>query len=503
VRTAPASRLPLTPVGAMSSRMASFLTITFAAVGALTIAYLVAGGRWYLATGLLLVVPVTVLVYRFPLSVIVLWLLVQPFVVDITSGGGLRKLFWVVHRALPPLAVALILITAAMGLRRRPLPKLGWAEVMMGGYIIATLVSIVYTSDMVLASMYHLYDRAFVPMCLYLIIRLIDPDEEILRVLVPALVFLVISQAVFGMLSWYNPEALPDAWLGRAGDRTTGSLRSVSAYTTTLIFGAVFLVHWAMGAERRRVVRVGLVAVAAVAPYMVFLSFSRGSWLAAFVVAIGLLFVYPRLVLKVAVVAVPVFLIALSAGMIQDQLTFAEDRVTSEAADESALSRLPVVLASVRMFEERPVTGFGFGNFDRFDREFQGQVGDLVVPEKDHASHNLYLTLLAEQGLIGFALFIGPVFWWLVRLPSAARNLPRTGFRSRQLLLLLWLVIAAHIIVNNFSNMRNTFGLGMWWITLGLIAVMTVQGLTPGGGFPVAGEVHDEGELQPGPRGRK
>ncbi len=502
MRTAPASQLRPIPVGAISPRTASFLTIMFAAVGALTIAYFVAGGRWYLAIGLLLVVPGAVLAYRFPLSVIILWLLVQPFVVDI-SGGSLRMLFWVVHRGLPPFAVALILVTAAMGLRRRGLPRLGWAEVMMAGYLIATLVSIIYTSDSTLRAAYQLYDRTLVPMCLYLIIRLIDPEEEKLRMLIPALVFLVVSQAVFGMLSWYNPGALPDAWLDRAGERTTGSLKSVSVYTTTLMFGALFLVHWALSTERKRIVRVGLLAVAAVAAYMVFLSFSRASWLAALVVVVGLLFVYPRLVRNVAVVAVPVLLIALSTGVIQTQLTFAEHRVSSASADRSALSRLPVVLASVRMFEERPVTGFGFGNFDLFDREFQGQVGDLVVPEKDHASHNLYMTLLAEQGLIGFALFVGPVFWWLVRLRRAAFNLPRTGFRSRRFLFLLWLVIAAHIIVNSFSNMRSTFGLGIWWITLGLIAVLTVQGRTPGGGPPVAGGVHEEREPQPGPRGRK
>ena len=33
----------------------------------------------------------------------------------------------------------------------------------------------------------------------------------------------------------------------------------------------------------------------------------------------------------------------------------------------------------------------------------------------------------------------------------------------------LWLVIAAFVIVNNFSVMKVTFGLGLWWLTLGLI----------------------------------
>ena len=63
---------------------------------------------------------------------------------------------------------------------------------------------------------------------------------------------------------------------------------------------------------------------------------------------------------------------------------------------------------------------------------------------------------------------------------------------SRRFLILLWLVIAAHIVVNNFSNMRSTFGLGMWWITLGLIAVLTVHGHIPSDEAAAAEQLHDE-----------
>ena len=102
----------------------------------------------------------------------------------------------------------------------------------------------------------------------------------------------------------------------------------------------------------------------------------------------------------------------------------ARNRLESEESEESALSRLPVVYASLRMFVEEPSFGFGYENFDRFDREFQRPVGNLVAPEKDHASHNLYLTIFVEQGVVGFALFCGPAVWWLVRTRSRWRYLP-------------------------------------------------------------------------------
>jgi hypothetical protein len=43
----------------------------------------------------------------------------------------------------------------------------------------------------------------------------------------------------------------------------------------------------------------------------------------------------------------------------------------------------------------------------------------------------------------------------------------------------LWLGLLSHVIVNNFSNMKVTFGLGTWWLVLGFIAVLTTKALRP------------------------
>jgi hypothetical protein len=49
------------------------------------------------------------------------------------------------------------------------------------------------------------------------------------------------------------------------------------------------------------------------------------------------------------------------------------------------------------------------------------------------------------------------------------------GFANRKLLALLWLALLAHLVVNNFSNMRVEFGLGLWWLTLGLVGSLEAR----------------------------
>jgi hypothetical protein len=49
-------------------------------------------------------------------------------------------------------------------------------------------------------------------------------------------------------------------------------------------------------------------------------------------------------------------------------------------------------------------------------------------------------------------------------------KLPRDGFWGRKILIVFWMTILSHFVVYNFANMRVIFGLGSWWLTLGLIA---------------------------------
>ena len=444
-----------------------------AAIGAGgVLAYLVAGERAELAVALLLAGPLAYLLLRHPLSVMAIWLAVTPFLVA-TDGGVVRKVYWIVHRALPLLVLAVVVA----GARVRPggrLPRLGWPEAAMAGYVVASALSIMATADAPTAMALHLYDRVAVPMALYALVRLLPPDGRDLRRVLPVVVFLLVSQTAFGVLSWVAPDLLPSAWLGRAGLRTTGSLRHPNVYGTTLLFAGLVVLHHAFQDQRLRARRF-LRLLFPVALTMVFLSYSRASWVAAVVVLVGVAVLYPRYTAGLVAAASLVVPLLFGSGLLDGQLSMARNRFYSEQSAESALSRLPVVYASLRMFEAKPLHGWGFGNFDRFSPSFQGRVGGVIVPDKEHASHNLYLTILAEQGVVGLALYLAPALWWLVASRSAWRNLPAGGLVSRKLLVVLWLVLATHVVVNNYSNMRVVFGLGIWWLTLGTIASVVTR----------------------------
>ena len=350
---------------------------TVAIIGGAVVAYLIASGRWYLAVACLLAVPAYVFIDRYPFAVVTTWLVLAPLVA-VTESTSTRKLFWIVHRGLPVATLALLVFGALVGLRSRRLPRLGPAELMMAGYVLFSYLSIAYTSATPKASAYHLYDAVVIPMCLYLLVRLVAPDEAALRTFVPAVVFLLVTQAVIGLTAWVAPGALPGEWLGKLGQRTTGSLRSPDVYGSVLLFCGLFLLAGALSA-RGYARRLWPVLLFLLAMFMVFLTYSRASWLAGVFALVGLVFLARGLMLQFAILLIPVALLLNASGVLHGQIEFAQSRLESEQSDESALSRLPVAYASVRMFEAKPAFGFGYENFNRYDYQYQRRVGESRV----------------------------------------------------------------------------------------------------------------------------
>jgi len=439
---------------------------------AVVVAYLIAADQWYLAVAMIVAPPGLILLHKYPTLGLIVWLLVTPFLMAISSTA-MRRVYWIVHRGLPPMLLGLMVISSIMGFHKFKVPRPAWFEIAAVGYIVVTIFSIWLTSPDPVFTTTEAYDRVIIPILLYILIRILVQDEKAFVRLLPILLFIALSQAFFGFVYVSARDLLPNAWIRtqEEGARATGSLRQPSTYSTTLLFAGGIMLHAALSGfvkGNNRLVLIGAFAACAMA---VFFTFSRASWLAGIAFMIGMLVIYPKQLMGLALVGLPVVAI-LGGSLLVDQISYASNRVD---ADESALSRLPVMLASVRMFGAKPVFGWGYGNFDLYDRQFQGRVGDLTAPRNDHASHNLYLTLLSEQGFTGLALYLAPAIGLLALSLKHWRSLPIEGLWSRKLLAILWLVIISHIIVNNLSNMRNMFGLGVWWITLALIAALVTN----------------------------
>jgi O-antigen ligase len=440
-------------------------------VGGAIAALLVTRDLALVAVALIVAPPAIALILRYPFAGVIIWLVLAQFVVE-TEGGGLRKAFWLVHRALPIIGIVSVMLGRLTGLRRVSLPRLGLAEMLMGGYVLLTTVSILYTSNNSAVALSHLFDRTVAPMCLYLLVRLARPGERDFVRVAAAMGVVVVCQSIIGLVAWTNPGLLPSAWLDRVGDRTTGSLGHANIFGITMILGGMLVFHARSTRTLSRSLRTVSTIVCVLALFMVFMTFGRANWLAGGLCFAGLFFVHPRHMTRATVVLVPLIFVAVGQGLFSGYLSFADSRLGSAESEESALSRLPVVYASLRMFEAKPLFGFGYDNFDRYDREYQRNIGELVVAEKDHASHNLYLTILAEQGLAGFALYLGPAACLLARTSARSARMKTTGFVSPSFVKVLWLGLVAHLVVTNFANMRGTYGLGLWWLMLGMIAAV-------------------------------
>lgn len=443
--------------------------LAVAGAAAVVVAWLIIAGLWYFAAILIFALPVLVVIHRHPFVSVMIWLLLAPFLLHSNTATE-RYVYWAIHRALPMLTLLMMALSAGLHINQRRTARPGPAEAAMAGYVLISIASILWMNHQPVATFYLFYDRILVPMALYLIIRFAEPSERELRWLLAAAVFIVLSQGVIGILSQFAPGLIPSQWMENAGERTVGTLINAAIYTIALMFGGLVLAHAAQQREPVWLRRVYVLCFL-LAMYGTFISFSRASWLGGMVVGLGLLLIYPRFILRLTIVLAPLVLL-LAGVLLADQLEWAEERLYSAEAENSATSRVPIMVGAYHMFLVKPVTGWGYNNFDLYDRSFYGRLLDVAGDNKDHASHNYFLTILAEQGLPGLLLYLGPMFYWLIITARRYSFLPANGLRSRKLVLMLWLVILFHVIVSNFINMIVVYGLGIWWITLGLIGYL-------------------------------
>lgn len=408
--------------------------------------------------------PFALLLLNYPFAAIIVWALVVPFFTQASDAAAAN---WILHRAMIPGLLLLVTIYHFLGIRRSSL-RLHLYDLAIASFLVLSVVNIVLLSPNPERILAAYFDKLVVPIAIFWYVRVIGITSADLRRLLIVGVVVILSQAAIGMLSWMAPSLLPDAWLIRAGERTAGTFGGPAPFTITLTLFALLAIHFAgqaTGRDRRLI----LLAVVATAFVGVFFSLSRGSWLGTGAAAAGLLVLYPRTVASVAIGCL-LFFGLLAAGPLQEQVAYAADRLDTEATIDD---RLVTNEASFRMIADRPVEGFGFQNFERYDERYKQRVGDIPL-KIGGSSHNTYLNLAVEMGLPAVLLYFSPVIALGIATMRIRRRLPKAGVISGPLLLILWLAIVDQFIVSNFLEMIHAYswGTSLWWLTLGLIAAI-------------------------------
>jgi O-antigen ligase len=411
-------------------------------------------------------VPVSLLLLRQPFDAILIWLLIAPFFA-VTYNTLTRMAYWVTHRTLIP-AAAISVLLACLSKKRL---RIGWIEFFMLAYLVISVFSVLYYyPGNPLPELYHVYDWTVVGMALFWLIRTTAPRGKQLKYLMVMLIILAIVQGVVGLMMNVSVTRglLPRAWVAMSSNRTTGTLGRDAEFSCTVTAALLLLAHYAFHTRKGTVRTLCMIALVLGSLCLVF-SFSRATWLASALVMVLVSVLYRRLAPYVLSLAAILILI-ISTGVFSGSIAFASERLGYQRTVDS---RVISNNAHLKMIEVKPLLGWGYGNYTRYHMAFVEPIEGVAVQDPEIPSHNTFLNIAVELGLVGLFLYLMP-FLLLARQSWAAyKELPKDGFYSRDLLLLLWLGVLFWVVVSNFQNIRIA-AWGITWIMflLGLIATL-------------------------------
>jgi O-antigen ligase len=202
--------------------------------------------------------------------------------------------------------------------------------------------------------------------------------------------------------------------------------------------------------------RWSLVAIAALVVTWLglLISFSQSSFAALLVVVVGAAFVAWRWRALIAVALA--FAVLAGIAVAQPQIRHSLEHHTTHGLNDASSGRASLVANGIRIAKAHPVRGVGVGGFKR---AYADRVHLKGKDPKKAASHDTPVTVAAETGLPGLALFA----WLLVAVfRQAFRRAGRVG-------LIAGLAIAAIFGHSLFYN--AFFEDPMTWGLLGLVAL--------------------------------
>jgi len=280
------------------------------------------------------------------------------------------------------------------------------------------------------------FGATLVPLCLYAVYQLLTSS--------------------FGPFwEWLYPHMLDQPWTGRA----------YSFFWWPNAFGyfcstvTIMLLVLAVAGYRRTLCL--LFAVSGIIGLI--LSGSRGAIVGLAISCLVLALVESKMAERFLLVAIPASLVAL-ALLSTDIAVFERPEESTSTID----SRMVVWGGALLAFSQNPAIGVGSTNLTF-------TMADFADKELSHA-HDVYLQMLAENGVIGFTLFFGPLAYLLWRSWN--------GKRDRVLLAssLALLVFLGHGLTDNVLMPDNPQCLLLFFCVIGLAATVPTPSMRDGQG---------------------
>jgi putative inorganic carbon (hco3(-)) transporter len=204
-------------------------------------------------------------------------------------------------------------------------------------------------------------------------------------------------------------------YLGGYGDMDNNLIALAIAMGMPLCWFSRNLTHWK---PLRLVLGVMALASCAAVP----MTNSRGGSLA---LGVGLLLILRHSKRKIGVGVAVLCVLGMAIYLVQDVYIKRMATLENYEDDASAYSRIVHVKTAVRMWQDYPIFGVGFGglNYAELAGRYSSDFGSLG----NHVVHNTYFEVLVDSGIFAFLIYVPLMFgtvWWLGRSIKRWRDEP-------------------------------------------------------------------------------
>jgi O-antigen ligase len=264
--------------------------------------------------------------------------------------------------------------------------------------------------------------------------------------------------AAYGIIAGGTTEAVNTS---SGVSRITGTSGDPNEFAAMLVVGMVLAGALAFSRERM-LVRWAAIGAIGLCTLGILLTVSRGGLVALGAALLMAIVAGGRWRLPMAVVAVVV------AGATIGYFTTyappqAEERILDTAGGGSGREDLWTV--AWRMFKDRPVGGVGAGNYPIAAIDYLLQPGLIVrdefIIDTPKPPHNVYLSVLAELGVVGLALFMIVLGFAVASVLRAARLFERAGDTEMEIYARALCVAFVGLLTADFF-LSEPFGKQLW-----------------------------------------
>jgi len=341
-----------------------------------------------------------------------------PFRIPIESGGSTANLLVPLYLVIGAGAVAW-LVPRLRGREEDARPPVGLVERLLVGSVVLYAIGAAWSSDVSKALEQVVF--FYVPFALlFVLLRELDWSPRLVGRCLAVLVVLALAFAAVGFVEYQQRELLLNPKV-IASNNVETYFRVNSLFFDPNIYGrflavVMILLAAALLWERGRRVAVALALAVLWGGLVLTLSQSSFAALLAGLVVLAALRWPPRRSLAVAGAAV----LAGAALVVLFPGTVRLDLGDADSIDKATSGRYDLLEGGVELAADRPVLGWGSGSFSREYRRRENTSTERATS----ASHTIPVTIAAEQGLIGLAVYLALLAAALARLLRGARARP-------------------------------------------------------------------------------